>query len=61
MKKANKKKAKEENWVKSDNELNRKSEARKLRTKSAMSEIGKKYERVPHPTIKNTYILREKA
>ena len=26
-----------------------------------MKEIGKIYERVPHPTLKNTFILREKA
>mgnify|MGYP003572676938 CR=1 FL=1 len=28
--------------------------------KTKMDEIGKKYERVPHPTLKNTYVLREK-
>lgn len=28
--------------------------------KSKMDEIGKKFERVPHPTLKNTFILREK-
>lgn len=25
-----------------------------------MSDIGKQYERIPHPTLKNTFILREK-
>jgi len=25
-----------------------------------MNDIGKQYERVPHPTLRNTFILREK-
>lgn len=36
------------------------AEAEKKNGKSKMNEIGKQYVRVPHPTLKNTYILKEK-
>ena len=48
-----------ENGVKTDNELKRKAEARILKRKSAVLDLGKNYERVPHPTLKNTFILKE--
>ena len=48
-----------ENRVKTDNELNRKADARKLKKKSALYDLGKNCERVPHPTLKNTFILKE--
>lgn len=43
----------------------RKGRKRKVETESVSSanriqEIGKKYERIPHPTLRNTFILREK-
>lgn len=49
-----------QNWVKSDNPLVRKAEAKEKLKKAKMQEIGKKYIRIPHPTLKNTFILREK-
>lgn len=49
-----------QNWVKSDTPLVRKAEAKKKLEKVKMQEIGKKYIRIPHPTLKNTFILKEK-
>ena len=49
-----------QNWVTEEGNLARKSEAKKYREKTKGEEIGKKYVRVPHPTLKNTFILREK-
>ena len=49
-----------ENWVETDNPMEWKSEAEKLLRKTKMQEIGKKHIRVPHPTLKNTFILKEK-
>ena len=34
--------------------------AEKNQNKTKMDEIGKKYKRVPHPTLRNTFILTEK-
>jgi len=49
-----------QNWVKSDTALVRKSEAKKNLEHAKLQEIGKKYTRIPHPTLKNTFILKEK-
>ena len=49
-----------ENWVKADTDLVRKSEAKKKLEKAKQHEIGKNFIRVPHPTLKNTFILKEK-
>jgi hypothetical protein len=48
------------NWVEAESALARKSEAQDRLEKAKLLEIGKKYVRIPHPTIKNTYILKEK-
>jgi predicted nucleotidyltransferase len=60
MKKGKNKGAVKENWVMEESIRAMRAEAEKRHGKSKMSDIGKKYERVPHPTIKNTFILREK-
>lgn len=49
-----------ENWVEAENPLARKSEAQSRLEQAKLLEIGKKYIRIPHPTIKNTFILKEK-
>ena len=49
-----------ENWIMEENHRVLRAKAEKDYGKSKMDEIGKKYERVPHPTLKNTFILREK-
>ena len=49
-----------ENWLMEDNIRAWRAEAEKKNGKSKMNEIGKQYVRVPHPTLKNTYILKEK-
>jgi hypothetical protein len=49
-----------ENWVEADSALVRKSDARNKLEQAKLHEIGKKYIRIPHPTIKNTFILKEK-
>ena len=49
-----------QNWVKSDSTLARKSDAKKCLEELKMEKIGKKYVRTPHPTLKNTFILKEK-
>jgi hypothetical protein len=48
------------NWVQSNSQLARKSDAKKRLEKVKVEEIGKKYIRIPHPTLKNTFILKEK-
>jgi hypothetical protein len=48
------------NWVESVNPLTRKSDAEETLKKAKVEAIGKKYVRIPHPTIKNTFILKEK-
>jgi|GEM_PF-2073137 hypothetical protein len=49
-----------ENWIMEESIRVLRAEAEKKHGKSRMDDIGKKYERVPHPTLKNTFILREK-
>ena len=49
-----------ENWVKEASAPALKSEARKLLKQAKQEEIGKKYIRIPHPSLKNTFILKEK-
>lgn len=58
---------KTENMKNTENQVpaKRKGRKRKVETEPVSSanriqEIGKKYERIPHPTLKNTFILREK-
>jgi len=60
MKKKTNKSTLQENWVMEESIHVLRAEAEKKHGKSKMDEIGKKYERVPHPTLKNTFILREK-
>ena len=47
------------NWVQESSTLARKSNAKSFK-KAKKQEIGKQYIRVPHPTLKNTFILKEK-
>jgi hypothetical protein len=49
-----------ENWIEAETALVRKSEAKERLEHAKLQEIGRKYIRIPHPTIKNTFILREK-
>ena len=49
-----------ENWVEAENALALKSKAQSRLEQAKLLEIGKKYIRIPHPTIKNTFILKEK-
>jgi len=56
----NKKNGITENWVEADSITFRRSEAKNRLEQAKLQEIGKKYIRIPHPTLKNTFILREK-
>jgi hypothetical protein len=49
-----------ENWLMEESIRALRAEAEKKNGKSKMNEIGKQYVRVPHPTLRNTYILKEK-
>ena len=49
-----------QNWVKSESPLVRKSDAKKTLKNAKVEEMRKKYVRIPHPTLKNTFILKEK-
>jgi hypothetical protein len=49
-----------ENWVKEESAPALVLEAKKHFKLEKREEIGKKYIRVPHPTLKNTFILKEK-
>ncbi len=49
-----------QNWVKADNLAVHRAEAESNLRKAKQNEIGKKYIRIPHPTVKNTFILRER-
>ena len=49
-----------QNWVQSESPLARKSDAKKTLENAKVEEISKKYVRIPHPTLKNTFILKEK-
>ena len=55
----NKQKGISKNWVEESSTLARKSNAKRFK-KAKQQEIGKQYTRIPHPTLKNTYILKEK-
>ena len=56
----NKKNGITENWVEADSITFRRSEAKNRLEQAKLQEIGKKYIRIPHPTLKNTFILKEK-
>jgi len=56
----NKKTGVAENWVEADSIPFRRSEAKNRLEQAKLQEIGKRYIRIPHPTIKNTFILKEK-
>ena len=56
----NKKNGIAENWVEADSITFRRSEAKNRLEQAKLQEIGKKYIRIPHPTLKNTFILKEK-
>ena len=60
MKKEKNTGALKENWIMEESIKSLRAEAEKKHGKSRMNEIGKQYERVPHPTIRNTFILKEK-
>jgi len=49
-----------QNWVQSESPLARKSDAKKTLENAKVEEMDKKYVRIPHPTLKNTFILKEK-
>jgi hypothetical protein len=49
-----------QNWIESVNPLARKSDAEKTLEKAKVEAIGKKYVRIPHPTLKNTFTFKEK-
>lgn len=49
-----------QNWLQKDSTESRRSEAAKNLKKAKQQEIGKQYIRVPHPTLKNTFILKDK-
>jgi hypothetical protein len=49
-----------QNWVKSESPLVRRSDAKKTLKNAKVEEMSKKYVRIPHPTLKNTFILKEK-
>jgi hypothetical protein len=49
-----------ENWIEAERAPVRQSEAKNRLEHAKLQEIGKKYIRIPHPTLKNTFILREK-
>ncbi len=55
----NKKTGLNQNWVKSNTASARKSDAEKFLEKAKKEETEKKYVRIPHPTLKNTFILKE--
>jgi len=57
----NKKTGITENWVEAESAPVRKSEAKNRLEQAKLQEIGKKYIRIPHPTLKNTFILKEKV
>ena len=44
--------------IRADSEENRTSN-RKKKEKNAVLDLGSNYERVPHPTLKRTFILKE--
>ena len=60
MKKGKNTSAIKENWIMEESIKALRAETEKKHGKSKMNEIGKQYERVPHPTLRNTFILREK-
>jgi hypothetical protein len=49
-----------ENWIVEESAPALISEAKKQLKMAKQEEIGKKYIRIPHPTLKNTFILKEK-
>ncbi len=61
VQKANKQTGIKTNWVEHSSTLARRLEARKKNKVAKQQEIGKQYIRVPHPTLKNTFILKEKV
>ena len=60
VQKASNKTGVSENWVQTNGTQFRKADADKNLKKAKQRAIGKQYIRVPHPTLKNTYILKEK-
>jgi len=54
------KKGIKENWIEEESAPVLNSKAKKQLNFVKQEEIGKKYIRVPHPTLKNTFILKEK-
>ena len=58
--KAGKKNGASQDWIKTDPIKVNKEEAEKKLQEAKKQEIGKQYIRVPHPTLKNTFILKEK-
>ena len=56
----NKKTGVAENWIEAESAPVRQSEAKNRLEHAKLQEIGKKYIRIPHLTLKNTFILKEK-
>ena len=49
-----------ENWIEEENSHALHIKVEKSFGKTKMDEIGRNYDRIPHPTLKNTFILRRK-
>jgi hypothetical protein len=49
-----------ESQFNSGEQVNQKPENRNRTEQVKLQEIGKKYIRIPHPVLKNTFILKEK-
>ena len=60
VQKASSKTGVSENWVETNGTLERRANAHGNLKKAKKQEIGKQYIRVPHPTLRNTYILKER-
>ena len=58
--KEKRKKLADESQVNTVEQVNQKPENRNRTEQVKLQEIGKKYIRIPHPVLKNTFILKEK-
>lgn len=54
------KKSVAENQVNTGDPESKKPEARNKHEQAKLQEIGKRYIRIPHPVLKNTFILKQK-
>ena len=49
-----------ENWIEEESTRALQIKAERNFGRTKLDEIGRHYERVPHPTLKNTFILKKK-